>query len=1136
MKGSGIYDINLLGHPGLAESIQFGDVSSDVTVAENDLPALALNYGGNREVAESQGIDVELELTNGGPQGLHEPLTVRLALTTTSSASTSDIDFPSTVTIPRGMSSATFRIEARNDMLDDEMEQFTLAFVSASAPSMTELITRAVFNSGGAIAVAEPPMLVVRIDTQGKTEYLENEDVELKFAFPPGVTVGSPVTVNYRIDFVDEDADGNKRDAAEASDITGGTVSGSAVIPANENSVIVTIDLETDSRQEETELFQVSLTSVTSDIPVDFIGTPQIITILDDDGILYRIGLIDPADILNTDTVEEGVAYRFTLTRLGRITSDETVNYEIATARFTGDDPASAADFGGTFPTGNFVFNGYDAVAEISLTPFDDMLLEGTEAFKFSIDGTSNDTGKNYKIRDNEDGTVIIATPVKTAYNENENIGLTVELPSDVNAGAPITVNYEISFPNVGSTAPAESADITTTSREVTIAANANSVPLTIMLNDDEDPEETELLRITLTGVSTTNGATVVVGGQSVDLTILDDEDLTYEIEGADAIGEDGGNYTVQLRRKGTITADAMVAYTVSGGNVSTADFAGNAFPSGNFTFSGYDALSDEITFTIENDGDSEGAETFQISVNGGTTTTTKSKEVTINDDDATLVTVRRGGSDSGPVDEGDMITFEATLADGTLATENLVVTLAARPRVSNPDGGTAADVTVPASVMIAMGTSIATFTVSADDDSDTEYAETVNIYVTHVGVDEIMDDGYDLTIASDDDDKITITSLEVLSSSNLNEGGTANVRITLSDTLPSRTPPDALSLVLSDSANDGMDVTIPLTDITPGLESSATADVAITLVDDDLLEALETIELELRIDSTKSPDLADVLDVSSASTSFMLADADMGQVSIAALSKTSYNENEDVMVTVELPSGLTAGTNITVNYELIVTTTDEDDKANADDIEGPTTDSITINENARMAIITIDLNDDSVAEFTEQLGIRLTSASGATGVTFDNAITNVMILDNEDPEYTLEGAAMVVEDAGTYTVRARRRGRTSVTSVAYTVGGTDVTAADFGGTGMLPSGSFTFSGNEALSADVSIPIADDSSLEKNETFQITAGGATKDVMIIDDDDASAEVRVGSAGSTVTEGWLRDNAGGSFDERSRRRA
>ena len=56
-EGQRVYKINLLGHPGLHESIILGNVSSDVTVVENDLPALALNYGGNREVAEGQMID-----------------------------------------------------------------------------------------------------------------------------------------------------------------------------------------------------------------------------------------------------------------------------------------------------------------------------------------------------------------------------------------------------------------------------------------------------------------------------------------------------------------------------------------------------------------------------------------------------------------------------------------------------------------------------------------------------------------------------------------------------------------------------------------------------------------------------------------------------------------------------------------------------------------------------------------------------------------------------------------------------------------------------------------------------------------------------------------------------------------------
>ena len=164
-QGEQVYTLSLLRDPGLDRSIVFGVDSADITVAENDLPALALNYGGNREVAEGQGIDVELDLTNGGPQGLHEPLAVRLALTTTSSASTSDIDFPSTVTIPRGMSSATFRITARDDMLHGEIEQFELALVSTTPA--TAAGTTVAFSSGGAITITEVPVPQVTLSLEG---------------------------------------------------------------------------------------------------------------------------------------------------------------------------------------------------------------------------------------------------------------------------------------------------------------------------------------------------------------------------------------------------------------------------------------------------------------------------------------------------------------------------------------------------------------------------------------------------------------------------------------------------------------------------------------------------------------------------------------------------------------------------------------------------------------------------------------------------------------------------------------------------------------------------------------------------------------------------------------------------------
>ena len=261
-----------------------------------------------------------------------------------------------------------------------------------------------------------------------------------------------------------------------------------------------------------------------------------------------------------------------------------------------------------------------------------------------------------------------------------------------------------------------------------------------------------------------------------------------------------------------------------------------------------------------------------------------------------------------------------------------------------------------------------------------------------------------------------------------------------------------------------------------------------------------ETVALRLRIDTTVAPDLESLLTLPVGTSSFMLADADMDQVSIAALSRTSYNEGEDVMVTVGLPSGFTATADITVGY--VVTTTDEVGKASAADIDGPTSGSVTINEGAGTATITINLEDDRVVEPTELLGIRLTSASGVPGVTFDTTTTQLTILDNEPTEYTLEGAATVVEGVA-YTVRLSRIGTLdSDATVSYTVSdaatGNDVDAADFDW--IFPTGSFTFSGDDVLSDEISIATGEDQTLENDETFQISAGGATKDVTITDAD------------------------------------
>ena len=1130
-EGQRAYTLALLKTPTQHPGIMLGVASADITVAENDLPALALNYGGNLEVAEGQGIDVDLELTNGGPEGLHEPLTVRLALTTTSSASTSDIDLPSTVTIPRGMSSATFRITARDDMVDGEIEQFTLALVNASAPSMTELITRAVFRSGGAITVTEAPVPQVTLSLEGDiSTIMEGGSVNLiaTLAEPLPGGVPEPLTVELAVEGV-SDGDYNLPDEI--------------VIPTSGMMETVELTIENDNLAEFAEQLTVSVARLGY-------GTnrsaPQVESSV---GVTIEINNNDmiTATILASDLTEAVNAVAVVTIELDRVLPDGLTADEVQLVLVNTVDRAD--DVSGLPMNIADVFGG-DTMALVPLPLMDDMILEGTEVVTLELAVSdrlkpifaNEDTARgSFNINDDEDGTVIIATPVKTAYDESETIELTVKLPSGVSAGAPITVNYAISFPpNVGSTAPAESADITTTSREVMIAANANSVPLTIMLHDDEILEETELLRVTLTGVSTTNGAVVKVGGQHVDLTILDDEDLTYVIEGDATIDEDAGNYTVRLRRTGDIdiTLGAMVSYTVSGSGSSNAadgdDFVGGSLPTGSFTFSGYDALSDEVSIAIENDMILENDETFQISVDGGTVTTTKPKEVTIKDDDKASATVQPLShyvAQTGASETGGKTYLEVALtnAQGGAPAE-LTIDLMAQATMPS-DGGTSSDVKITdesgaeiSQVTLATGDTRAIIIIEGRQDNMVEYDETVNIYVSAVNGDDPLDSGFDVTVKSED--RITAT-LRVLGSSTLTEGQTATAQITLtgptggSAMLPFRTSPNALSLVLSDSS-DSADVMIPVTDISTGLESMATFDVEISLLDDALLEAVEQIELELRI-NPGMPDLADVLDVSGASTPFMLSDADSEDVRIAMLSDTSYTEGENVMVTVELPDGpdgLTAGAVITVGYDLIVTTDEanKQEEAEAADIDGSITGEVMIMKGARTAIITINLEDDTIAEETELLGVRLTRASGAMDVGYDGTIVQLKILDNEDPEYTLLGDGMVNESDGAYTVQARRRGRTDVLSVGYTVtvaASDSAQTADFTG-GAFPVGTFSFSGDTALSTNTAmIGIEDDALLEDVENFLVLAGGATHPVMLFDNDAPTVFVRYTQAVSTT---------------------
>ena len=293
---------------------------------------------------------------------------------------------------------------------------------------------------------------------------------------------------------------------------------------------------------------------------------------------------------------------------------------------------------------------------------------------------------------------------------------------------------------------------------------------------------------------------------------------------------------------------------------------------------------------------------------------------------------------------------------------------------------------------------------------------------------------------------------------------------------------------------------------IADDLKAGTSVEVMIPLTQDTILEGDERVTLSLDVDSS----LDDIFPAGSrgGNVSFDIIDDEDGTIGFIEPTKTTYNEGDSVVLLVGLASGVTiAASDITVNYKT-----------------GSVTRVATILAGQSTAAITIALPDDSVAEETEMFRVTLTGAGSSSNTALNAKVAmstspqtrDITVLDNEPLEYELCGEwTMVSEGGGTpYTVRLRRLGMLpdsgSGARIAYTIAGSGISASDFVGGSPL-SGNFVFS-NYAAESAVTLTVADDKSLEGEETFRITAAGETLDVKLVDNE--SWDIGIVRSGST----------------------
>ena len=1048
-----------------------------VTDDPNEMPDITLDYGGATTVTEGGNINVIITIANAPDTGLGDDLYVKLALNTMdSTASAGDISFfTGGIQIPRGSRvSGTNAIQANDDGMFDPGEVFELLVNSVwyggdnNDPASGTPVTVGTFDAGGTIRVIDTDAPEVTLTRVGD-EDVEEADVDKIF----NVTLNAAVAVDLILDVGLTGTVTPNIDYSAPDTVT---------IRAGQTSVNYTVTVIADADAEFDETVMLSISGGTAGAARDSfsLASPQNaeFTITNDD--IVMVTLVGPAS-----AISESSATQIDITlSIPLPPSSSLPHYTWETLSGSNFEDISSLD---------------------DVEKFDDCGSCANDAHSQSLGFDFEFYGQTYNT---------------VAVQANGFVGFTTK-PADIQGG-------------FNSTLP-----------QVIGGATPGNVPIVAPYLDDLDPRPTEsdFYAITRGAAGTPDhrfivqysNYRVVTGNLRVTFqVVLYAEDGRIEFryqtvpnQGATAkVGiSDGsntaGNYIEVSRRKRVLNADTRIVFTPPRLDVVTKDDEGQQVGRLNLLteFSVGETMTTISVPADLSNIDWEADRTFTAEArvaNLPFVTLGSSVTYTVQDDDVPVVVLERADGTSGPISitEEGSVELRARLTnapDG--APEALVVNLMADPAST----AIAAEYTLPPSVTIPKNGQHKAFTVSINEDSDVEFEETLNIRVdslTYTGLAMPIrptDVDIDLTIEKSDDP--IVATIRFPDGSRVTEGGMVTARITLDKLLPARTPDSALSLVLKDGNPSNADVTIVSKDITDDLKTGLSTDVTIQLTDDMLLEGDETVEVMLQIDSTKMPDLA-ILVPDLPSASFTITDNEVGgMVEIATLGNTRPEEDDTVRFafTLDLAAGVTTVIPVMVQFDITAppgVTYEIRNQPGVVTVSAPGLGTgfarglalpvrglaqlarsymITIPAMTTGAVLTIQLTDDPTAEETEKLAVRLGSVSTSSAEPLIQRNPSKMqaeidVLDNEPSTYEIIGDGEVNEDDGTYPVRLRRLGKISDNEIAFELAGEGADEGDF--VVPLTGMKFKFSGNNALSDPILLPLDDDNSEESEKTFR----------------------------------------------------
>ena len=500
-------------------------------------------------------------------------------------------------------------------------------------------------------------------------------------------------------------------------------------------------------------------------------------------------------------------------------------------------DGASAADYSGV--PANLTFESGDTEKTFTFTAESDDVDDDGESVKLgfgtmpigvTVDTTVPDDGESVKLGF---GTMPIGVTVDTTVPDEETESrdtATVTITDDDDPG--VEVSFEQASYTVAESDDAETQDVKENEVTVTVTLNADperTVTIPISTTDQDGASSADYSNVpesvTFNATETSKSFTFTAESDDVDdddesvklsfgtmpdgvaagtteestVNITDDDDPGVEVSFEQAsytIAESDDAETQDVKEnevtvKVTLSADPerQVVIPISKtdqGGATGADYSG--VPA-NVTFNAGDTEK-TFTFMAEDDTEDDDDESVKLSFgtlpDGVTAGTTKESTVTITDDDVPSVEVRFGAA-TYTVAEGASVTVTVELSADPERTVTIPIS------TTDQDGASGADYSiVPESVTFESGETVKSFTFNATDDSEDDDGESVKLSFGDmpdgVAVDTAVPDGENVardtaTVSITDDDKpASVTVNFGASSYTVAEGGTVEVKVTLSE------------------------------------------------------------------------------------------------------------------------------------------------------------------------------------------------------------------------------------------------------------------------------------------------------------------------------------------------------------------